>query len=472
MLAAGKNGVSRKRLIGGLTGCAIALLMSFGINPPIGLTHPGMIGLGIFLCAVVFWIFEVFADYVTAILMCSAWAGTRIVPFNIAFAQFSTDSFWLLVGALGLGVAVTKSGLLKRFSLVIMKLFPASFKGQTAGLVVAGNLIGPLIPSVTAKCAIAAPFALGVSNQMGYEKDSKGAAGLFGAMFIGFGVTGPAFLSSSFMCYTIKGLLPPDVQADLTWMAWAMNALPWALVMAILGYLAIQLLYRPSEDMKMDRGYIDQQLAALGPMSQHEKIVSAVLVACLLLWMTEKLHGVLAAVVALIAVCILIGLGVFEREDFRSGMAWDAIIFIGCIINISSVFPALKIDKWLGMVAGPYLTPLVSNVWMFILVGSLTIYLVRFFIVSMTATFTIFVVIVTPFAVAAGINPFVTAFIIFTSVNVFHMFYQNSTYLAGYYAAGGMVSHSRMVKLSLAYMIISIVALAACVPVWHLTGFI
>lgn len=109
---------------------------------------------------------------------------------------------------------------------------------------------------------------------------------------------------------------------------------------------------------------------------------------------------------------------------------------------------------------------------MFILVGSLTIYLVRFFIVSMTATFTIFVVIVTPFAVAAGINPFVTAFIIFTSVNVFHMFYQNSTYLAGYYAAGGMVSHSRMVKLSLAYMIISIVALAACVPVWHLTGFI
>lgn len=74
-----------------------------------------------------------------------------------------------------------------------MKLFPASFKGQTAGLVVAGNLIGPLIPSVTAKCAIAAPFALGVSNQMGYEKDSKGAAGLFGAMFIGFGVTRPAF---------------------------------------------------------------------------------------------------------------------------------------------------------------------------------------------------------------------------------------------------------------------------------------
>ena len=464
--------ISTKRLIGGLVGCAITVLMSYVINPPAGLTHSAMVGLGIFLCAVVFWIFEVFADYVTAILMCSAWAGSRIVPFNIAFAQFSTDSFWLLVGALGLGVAVTKSGLLNRFSLVIMKLFPASFSGQTAGLVVAGNLIGPLIPSVTAKCAIAAPFARGVSVQMGYRQDSQGAAGLFGAMFIGFGVTGPAFLSSSFMCYTIKGLMPPAVQADLTWMVWAINALPWALVTASLGYLTIQLLYRPAEDSKLDQGYIDQQLAALGPMSTNEKIVAMVLGACLVLWMTEKLHGILAAVVALTAVSVLIGLRVFEREDFRSAIAWDAIVFIGCIINISSVFPALKIDKWLGMVAGPYLTPLVSNVWLFILVGSITIYLVRFFIVSMTATFTIFVVIVTPFAVAAGINPFVTAFIIFTAVNVFHMFYQNSTYLAGYYAAGGMVSHSKMVRLSLAYMIISIIALAACVPVWHLTGFI
>jgi len=340
--------VGTKRFMGGVIGVFIALLMSTILNPPTGLTHASMVGLGIFLCAVVFWIFEVFADYVTAILMCCAWAGTRIVPFNVAFAQFSTDSFWLLVGALGLGVAVTRSGLLNRVSLLIMRLFPATFRGQTAALVVAGNLIGPLIPSVTAKCAIAAPFAHGISEKMGYKQDSPGAAGLFGAMFIGFGVTGPAFLSSSFMCYTIKGLLPGAVQADLTWMTWAVNALPWALVMAILGYLTIQFLYRPDTDTQMERSYIDQQIAALGAMSNKEKIVSVVLVACLSLWMTEKLHGILAAIVAMVAVCVLMGFQVFDREDFRGGIAWDAAVFIGCIINISSVFPALKIDKWLG----------------------------------------------------------------------------------------------------------------------------
>ena len=57
-----------------------------------------------------------------------------------------------------------------------------------------------------------------------------------------------------------------------------------------------------------------------------------------------------------------------------------------CIINIGAVFPHLGIDKWIGSVAGPYLIPMVSNIWLYIIVGSIAIYLVRFFIVSMIAT--------------------------------------------------------------------------------------
>lgn len=460
-----------KRIIGGIIGITIALVMAI-MEPAAGLTHPAMVGLGIFFCAVVFWICEVFADYVTALLMCTAWAGTGIVPFKTAFAQFSSNTWFLLIAAFGLGVAVARSGLLNRVSLKIMELFPATFKGQTAALVAAGNLIGPMIPSVTAKCAMAAPFAKGISDKMGYEADSKGAAGLFGAMFLGFGVTGPAFLSSSFMCYTIIGLLPPAVQVQMTWSAWAINVLPWTLVVAFMGYFAIQLLYRPERDVQVDKQYIKQQITDLGPMSKNEKIVSVVLVACLLLWMTETVHGIPAAIVAVVAICVLLGLEVMSRNDFRTGIGWDSVIFIGCIINIGSVFPQLGIDKWIGSVAGPYLIPMVSNIWLYIIVGAIAMYLVRFFIVSMIATFTIFTVIVTPFAVSAGINPFVTAFVILASVNVFHMFYQNSTYLAGFYAAGNMVSHNKMIKLSVAYMIISIIGLAACVPMWHMTGLL
>ena len=148
------------------------------------------------------------------------------------------------------------------------------------------------------------------------------------------------------MCYTIKGLLPPAVQAQLTWTTWALNVLPWTLVVMVLGYFALQLLYTPEQDAQLDPQYIKQQIAALGPMSRNEKIVSAVLVACLALWMTEKVHGILTAIVAVVAICILLGADVMNRNDFRTGIGWDSAIFIGCIINIGAASPKLGIDKW------------------------------------------------------------------------------------------------------------------------------
>lgn len=76
-------------------------------------------------------------------------------------------------------------------------------------------------------------------------------------------------------------------------------------------------------------------------MSKNEKFVPAVLIVCLCLWMTEKVHGILAALVALMAICLLMGLKIFKRSDFKPEVAWDAAVFIGCIINIAAVFPYL-----------------------------------------------------------------------------------------------------------------------------------
>ena len=188
--------------------------------------------------------------------------------------------------------------------------------------------------------------------------------------------------------------------------------------------------------------------------------------------MTETLHGISSALVAIFAVSALLGTGVMDRLDFRRGTGWDSAIFIGCIINTGTVFAKLGIDKWIGSLAGPVMVVLLSNIWVLILAGSLLTYVVRFFIVSMVATFTILTVIVVPFAEQAGFNPWVPAFVFLVATNVFHMFYQNTTYLSAYYAADGMVSHGKMVRLGLAYMIISIIGLLACVPVWTWLGYI
>lgn len=465
------SSVDKMKLIWSILGVSLGVIV-FCLAPPAGLTPQAMQALGIFVWAVVYWIFEVIPDYITATLMCTLWVAFKVVPFTTAFASFAGDTVWLLIPALAMGVAVNKSGLLKRVALVIMSFFPGTFKGQTLALLSAGMIITPLIPSATAKVAIVAPFAKSISETMGYEKKSCGAGGIFASMFIGVGVLYPLFLSASYLCYLIRGALPKAVQEQFTWTTWLMSIFPWGLIVLIGSYFALQLLYKPKNEKVLPPDFIKQQIIDLGPMAKKEKITMVILIVSLLLWMTERVHGISAALVALFAFCALVGFKVFDRQDFRSEMPWDIIVFIGGIINLASVIPYLKIDTWIATLVGPYIALLMSNMYVFVIVAATGLYLMRFILVSQTATVTILVVMIIPFAAQAGVNPWVPAIITMVSVNIWNAIYQNTTFLAAFYSAGEMVSFKQMVPLSITYMGLSLVGLLVCVPLWKVLGLI
>lgn len=463
--------MSKKQVIGAILGIVLGLGVAI-MTPPEGLSVKAMWALGIFVWGVTYLIFEVAPDYVVTIAMCSMWPLFKTVPFITAFSFFADPTWWLMVGALGIGVAASKSGLLRRIALLVMRIAPATFKGQTLALMGAGTLIAPLIPSITAKAAICSPLSVGISDAMGYKRKTQGPAGLFAAMMVGFVCTGPSFLSASFLCYMIKSFLPKDVAAQFHWMQWFLAMIPWTIVLLVLSYFAIQILYKPEEKDTLPAGYAADQLAKMGPMSRIEKITLAVLLIGLLLWMTEMLHGIPAVLIALFGLVALLYGKVYDRPDFKSGIPWDAVVFIGTIVGISYVFPYLKIDKWMGVVLGPVLTPLVSNPYLFVGGLAVAIYLIRFVLVSQVATLTIFPVMLTPFAMQAGVNPWIVGIIVFASMNVWNVFYQNTTYLAAFYAAQGAVEHKHMVKLSVAYMIISLLGFLISVPYWQMMGLI
>ncbi|MFH1079869.1 MAG: SLC13 family permease [Pseudomonadota bacterium] len=459
-----------KEAIGGAAAVVLGMTVAF-VTPPDGLTPQAMWALGIILWAVTCWIFEVAPDYVVAVAMCALWVLFKCVPFKTAFASFADQTWWLLLGALGMGAAVAKSGLLKRLSLWMMTIFPATFNGQVLALICGGTLIAPLIPSVTAKAAIMAPISMGISDAMGYARKSRGAGGLFAAMGLGFILTGPMFISASFIGFMVRGLLPADIQAQFNWTYWFLSGIVWSAVVMGLMYLAIRLLYTPDEKGAFTVGDAASQLTDLGPMSRREKTTAAVLLAALVFWMTEPLHGINATVVALLGLVVLLACKVFDRPDFRSDMGWDSLIFIGGIINLGNVLPALKIDQWIVSIFSPLIAPLMSNLYLFIVVLSLSIYAIRFILVSFTATTAIFTVVLVPFALQAGINPWVTGFLLYVSSNIWLAFYQNSTFLTAYYAVGGeMVTHRQIVPFSAAYCIVSIAASLLSVPFWQYLG--
>lgn len=454
-------------IIGHFIGIALGIAIAF-CQPPSGLTHEAMQVMGILAWAICAWVFELFPDYVVALIMCTAWVATGSVPFDIAFSTFASSNWWLMLGALGMGVAAARSGLLQRLSLKVLHVFPFTYVGQILGMLVSGLIIAPLIPSITSKVAITAPFARAVSDNVGFESRSRGAAGIFAAMFTGCGCTGPMFLSASYMGYVLLGVLPGKVQHHFSWLQWFLAALPWGITLLLASVGAILFVYRARlPENSRDTAY--QQLRELGPMSRKEKITTAVLLLALLAWISEPLHHIPAVVIALLALCILLGVEVLDRLDFRQLIPWDALILIGGIIGMGPVLSALNIDKWLGQYLSAFIVSYAGNIYAFTIILAIVIYLVRFILVSQLVCITLFTVLLTPLALHTGINPWVVGFIVYCSSNVWNVFYQNATFQVAYYAVDGeMVTHSQMLPFSIAYMVISMAALLISIPYWQM----
>lgn len=442
-------------------------------QPPDGMTVQGMQALGIVVWAIIWWIFAVVPEYVTAMLMGILFVLFKLVEFDQAFATFAGSTIWLLMSALGLGAAVAKSGLLQRVALLVMNRFPLNFKGQVLGLLGVGLVTAPFIPSTNAKVAMLAPLTRAISDAMGYRRKSQAAAGLFGAMFTGVCNMAPVFISASVLGFVIQGFLPPEVRAQFTFAYWVLCALPWAVVMSVLNYLAIIWLYKPAQEDNLSSDYINQQVEELGPMGGQERFTAVVILITFGLWATEALHGLSPAVVAMLSLCTMVGRGVLTREDFRSRIPWDSLIFIGATINLSVVFETLEINSWVVSVFSPFIAHFAGSIYLFIVMLALVTYVVRVILVSQMAYISIFLVFLVPLAVNVGINPWVVGFILYATVNTWLFFFQNPIFLTAFYAANGdLVDHSQTIKLCLAYMVIAVVGLFVCVPLWQMLGLV
>ncbi|MGE5561387.1 MAG: SLC13 family permease [Chloroflexota bacterium] len=455
----------------------LAVLAALAVSlwpAPAGLTPAAMRALGLLVGAIICWAGSVMDDYVVAMFMGVGWIILRVVPFKVAFATFALTNYWMMAGALGVGVAVAQSGLLRRVALLTLRALPPTFAGQVAGLVGAGVMLGPTLPSVVGKTAIAGKFVLGIHEAMGLQDRSAHSTGLYMAMLLGFGTMGPLFMSGTVTNFVILGLLPAEVKANITWISWFVTYLPTMLVILALSLLAVLVVCRPQRVVPLSREYLSGELAALGPLSRSERITLATLSVTLLLWVTGQWHGIDAATVALTAVAFLSAVGIIDRSAFQSKIAWSAMMFMGFALNLAQVFPYLKIDAWLGTKILPVFAPLTARPAVFFGALMLMVVLIRQIMVSWDATITIVMLILSPAVAAVGINPWTVGIATHLVAQVCWILpFQHNAYAVSHQAADERLADQRRATLlSLISIAIVMLAVEASLPWWRLRGLL
>jgi DASS family divalent anion:Na+ symporter len=253
-------------------------------------------------------------------------------------------------------------------------------------------------------------------------------------------------------------------------MRWIINAWPLGIALFVICCGAVILFYRPKDAKPVSKEFSQKQYEALGPITKEEKISAAVLILCVIMWVLEKTIGVSAAVTAQLGMVLLLGLKIIDRNDFRTKIPWESIVFIAASTSLASVFSSTGISTWVGETFSGALSPLFVNPVVMVVATAIIIYLFRYFFVSQTGLMTIFVVACAPFAEAAGINPWCFGFVVLNIVNCFPMKYSNATVLTALAASGNMCEFKQVSKMSLVYLLACIVGILCCIPVWKVTG--
>ncbi len=463
----------KRSMAGWITGLLVLGCMGYftWATPLAGLSRAGMLFAGISLSAVILWIVNLVPNYIVALVMAMAWVVSGLVGTEEALSGFSSPVWLYLLCILALGAAIAKSGLLYRLSLYALRIFPSNYRGQMLGLMVSGLLVNPLIPSATAKVALASPLAQGIARAMKFADRSKGSAGLGLAAMIFYGYAAPFTLTGTYTNLLGLGLIPGG--SDISWLKWFVYALPALLVFTVGMLLSITLLFKPEKTGRpLSPETLDEQLAILGHLTREEKITITVALGSILLLILQPLHHVESTWVMLTGFSVLVLGGVLDTNSLKKGIDWPFLLFIGVAFSFTAVASRLGVVHAMTSVLAGYLSPFMSSPYLFILAVALASFVVTLVIRDDPAVI-LLVVSLLPLAQQAGIHPWILVFIILLTSDPFFFSYQSPTYLTAYLSAEGKAfSHKQGQKVALCYGLVVIIALLLSIPFWRYCGLI
>jgi anion transporter len=459
------------RWVGGILGVGLWAYLWFA-QPDLGLDPDATKVLGLLTLTLIFWAFWVFPDYGVALIFVLGLILTGLSSPEEALGGFASTTFFMTLGVLGLGAAITSSGLFYRLSLGLVRFFPLTYYWQITALGFMGVVITALIPQQTARTAISSQMLLNLSESLGYKTPSKASTGLFAATFLGLGQLGFLYLTGSTSNLLAWGLLPKDVRAQFTWGYWFLAALPPTLVVIAIMLVAIVFLYPAESKPQISYKMVENQLDILGPVSAHEWITLAMLVFMVGGWLTYSYHKIDSAWISLIGLCVLINTGVLGWGMVKKGIDWEMLIYLGATVGIPAVLTKAKIDQWLVGFISPIIMPFVDRPAVAFIIIALIIYLLKLVFTSGIAVVTLSIVLI-PLAVELQISPWIIIMLILIATEVWFFPFQVDWHtLANATTDGKGFSYRLMSRINPIYAIAYLIAIIAAIPFWRYLGLI
>jgi len=311
----------------------------FGID---GLTVTQQRTIAIFAFAALMWIFEIVPNWVTSLIVIvgslltisnksfafmmhqsgvdeagkAVFAEGTFIPFKTLMSAFADPVVMLFLGGFVLAIVAAKYGMDVTMARILLKPFGKNPKFVLLGVLIVIAIFS-MFMSNTATAAMFLAFLAPVFASLP-DADKKGKVGIALAIPIAANVGGIGTPIGTPPNATAVGILSNN-GIEVGFADWASRMIPFVIIMILLAWFLLVVLYPfKSKEIVLEIKKNEQK------KTWKTYVAWITFLGTILLWMTEKLTGLNANVVALIPLAVYTATGVFTKDDIKE-INWSVL---------------------------------------------------------------------------------------------------------------------------------------------------
>lgn len=377
----------------------------------------------IFITAILGVLIHALSIFTASILALVAAVLLRVLTPERAFSGFSESFILLILAAFLVAKGVIKSGLGRRIAFLLIRRFGKSTLNLGYCIVATDTLLGPAIPSNTARSGILYPIAHALSLDTGSQPTPEGRKKT-GRYLMMTAISGHTISSALWFTGMAANPVGAGIAAqfgvNMNFGNWVFVAsVPCIIALIAIPFLLYKL-YPPEikhtpEAPKMARN----ALLEMGPMSKQEWIMGITFFGMILLWAFSPVLNINLAIVAFLGLSILILTNVYTLSDIRQGAgdALETYVWFAVLYMMSTALNDMGFMKTLGAQIATYIS---DYHWITVYILLTLLYVViHYLFVSQTAQLLALYAVFLQVAVNAQVPAALMAFMLSFATNYF-----------------------------------------------------
>ena len=292
--------------------------------------------LAVFAAAIILWMTEAIPNYLTSLILIIALVLTGVLSEKDAYAQLGHKVMWLNIMSFILASMLVATGIAKRFALWFIVRFGKNSSSIFISFIVINIVLSAFISATTAKAAILLPIFMVVAAVYGAtggnDKNNFGRS-LVLQNLLDINMGAGMFVTGSGANLIAAALIGGAIGSEIYFSDWMIAAFPVQLGIMFIGlWLANKVFFPLKKEERipqipggMER--LKKELDAMGPVSFNEIKSIVIFGSILLLWITDRWHGISPTAVAFLGgiVALLPHIGVIKWNDVD--IPWHLLLF-------------------------------------------------------------------------------------------------------------------------------------------------